>query len=84
VLCAAAMTHAYDWGRIIFLAAAVFFVASGHLLSGRRRSATAVVVPRLATDLGYAIYLQAHGIAQARIRPRSIFLSTNRDARSLL
>lgn len=63
VPCVAAMTYAYDWGRIIFLAAPVFFVASGHLLNSRRRLATAVVVLLLATDLGYAIYLQAYGIA---------------------
>jgi len=56
------MTYAYDWGRIIFLAAPVFYVASGHVLRGRRRLAVAVVALLLAVDIGYGIYLQAYGV----------------------
>lgn len=61
-LCVASMTYAYDWGRIIFLAAPVFYVASGHVLRGRRRLAVAVVALLLAVDIGYGIYLQAYGV----------------------
>lgn len=63
ILCVAAMTYAYDWGRIIFLAAPVFFAAAGHALTGHRRAAIAVIVLLLALDLGYAIYLQDYGIS---------------------
>lgn len=61
-LCVASMTYAYDWGRIIFLAAPVFFVATGIALIGRRRLAIATVVALLAVDVGYGIYLQAYGV----------------------
>ena len=61
-LCVVSMTYAYDWGRIIFLAAPVFFVAAGVALTGRRRLAIATVVALLAMDAGYGIYLQAYGV----------------------
>jgi hypothetical protein len=61
-LCVASMTYAYDWGRIIFLAAPVFFVATGVALTGRRRLAIATVVALLAVDVGYGVYLQAYGV----------------------
>ena len=61
-LCVASMTYAYDWGRIIFLAAPVFYVASAHVLRGRRRLAIATVIVLLAVDVGYGIYLQAYGV----------------------
>jgi hypothetical protein len=62
-LCVASMTYAYDWGRIIFLAAPVFFVAAGVVLIGRRRLAIATVVALLAVDFGYGLYLQNYGVA---------------------
>ncbi len=62
-LCAAAMTFAFDWGRIIFLAAPVFYVAAAWVVRDRRRWALALVVGLLALDLGYAIYMQAYGVS---------------------
>jgi hypothetical protein len=62
VLCVASMTYAYDWGRIIFLAAPVFYVASAHVLRSRRRLAIVAVAALLAVDIGYGIYLQAYGV----------------------
>ena len=61
-LCVASMTYAYDWGRIIFLAAPVFYVAAGHVLRPRPRLALAVVLALLAVDIGYGVYLQAYGV----------------------
>lgn len=63
VLCVASMTYAYDWGRIIFLAAPVFYVSAAHVLRHRRRLAIATVVALLAVNVGYGVYLQVHGIA---------------------
>ncbi len=62
-LCAASMTFAYDWGRIIFLAAPVFYVAGGWAVRHKRRLALATVLALFALDLGYAIYMQAYGVA---------------------
>jgi hypothetical protein len=62
VLCAASLTFAYDWGRIMFLAAPVFYVGSAHVLDGRRRLALATVLVLFAVDAGYGIYLQVYGV----------------------
>lgn len=62
-LCVASMTFAFDWGRIIFLAAPVFYVAGGWVVRQRRRAALALVIGLFAVDLGYGIYLQAYGTA---------------------
>jgi hypothetical protein len=62
LLCVAAMSYAYDWGRIIFLAAPVFYVAAGQVLGGRRTLALVVVATLLAVDLGYGAYLQVDGV----------------------
>jgi hypothetical protein len=61
-LCVASMTFAFDWGRIIFLAAPVFFVATALTLRGRRRLALATVIALFALELGYAICMQAYGV----------------------
>jgi hypothetical protein len=61
-LCVAAMTFAFDWGRIIFLAAPVFYVAGAWVVRGRRRWAVALIIALFALDLGYAIYMQAYGV----------------------
>jgi hypothetical protein len=61
-LCLASMTFAYDWGRIMFLAAPVFYVAGAHVLRHRARLAVVTVVALLAVDVGYGVYLQVHGV----------------------
>ncbi len=63
LLCVAAMTFAFDWGRIIFLAAPVFYVAAAWAVRERRRFALALVIGLFALDLGYGIYMQAYGVA---------------------
>ena len=61
-LCAASLTYAFDWGRIMFLAAPVIYVSAAHVLRDRRRLAIATVGVLLALDVGYGVYLQAYGI----------------------
>jgi hypothetical protein len=61
-LCAASMTFALDWGRMIFFAAPVFYVASAWTLRARHRLALAAVCGLFALDLGYAAYMQLHGV----------------------
>jgi hypothetical protein len=61
-LCVGSMTFALDWGRLIFLAAPVFYVASAHVLRHRPRLALAVVLALLAVDVGYGVYLQVYGV----------------------
>jgi hypothetical protein len=61
--CAISLTYALDWGRVIFLAAPVFYVAAAYVAGGRRRLAIATVVALLAVDLGYGIYLQSYGVS---------------------
>ena len=68
-LCAGSMTFAFDWGRIIFLAAPVFYVAAAYAVRDRRRLATLTIAGLLALDLGYAIYMQAYGVTHG-IEPR--------------
>lgn len=62
VLCGGAMTFALDWGRMVFFAAPVVYVAAGYALRERRRLAVAAVVALLAMDVGYAAYMQVHGV----------------------
>ncbi len=61
-LCVAAMTVSYDAGRIIFLAAPVFYVAAAWVVRSRRRLAVITVAALFALDVGYAIYMQAYGV----------------------
>jgi hypothetical protein len=51
-----------DWGRVVLLAAPVVYVAAAHVLDDRRRLALAAVVAFVALDVGYAVYMQAHGV----------------------
>jgi hypothetical protein len=62
VPCVISMTFALDWGRAIFFAAPVFFVAAAYVVNSRRRLAVLLVVTLFALDLGYAVYMQAHGV----------------------
>lgn len=62
VLCVAAMTFALDWGRIILLAAPVFYVAGGHVLTRRARLALLAVAAFAALDVTYAAYMHLSGV----------------------
>jgi hypothetical protein len=62
ILCLGAMTFALDWGRMVFFAAPVIYVAAGYVLRNRRRLAMAAVIGLLAVDAGYAVYMQVHGV----------------------
>ncbi len=62
-LCLVSMTFALDWGRAIFFAAPVFYVAGAYALRNRRRLAVATVIGLLALDFGYAVYMQVHGVS---------------------
>jgi hypothetical protein len=61
-LCFISMSFSFDLGRIIFLAAPVFYVATAHVLRGRRRLALVTVIALFALDIGYGVYLQAYGV----------------------
>jgi hypothetical protein len=61
-LCVIAMTVSFDAGRIIFLAAPVFYVAAASVVEHRRRLALVTVVALFALDIGYAVYMQYHGV----------------------
>lgn len=61
-LCVASMTYALDWGRAIFFAAPVIYVAAAYALRERRRLALSAVIALLAMDAGYAVYMQVHGV----------------------
>jgi hypothetical protein len=61
-LCAASMTFALDWGRMVFFAAPVIYVAAAFVLRDRRRLAVAAVAGLLLVDFGYAVYMQVHGV----------------------
>jgi hypothetical protein len=61
-ICILAMTVSYDSPRIIFLAAPVFYVAAALAVRYRRKLAIAIVVTLFAMDLGYAAYMQVHGV----------------------
>jgi hypothetical protein len=60
-LCLVSLTYAFDWGRVMFLAAPVIYVAAAYVLRDRRRLSIAVVVALFALDVGYGAYLQVYG-----------------------
>jgi hypothetical protein len=60
--CLVGFLFAGDWGRVILLAAPVFYVAAGHVLIGRPRAAFATVAAFAALDVVYAVYMQVHGV----------------------
>jgi hypothetical protein len=62
--CLFAMTFALDWGRIIFLAAPVFVVASAWVLRKRPRLAALTVTALVGLGVGYAVYMEDLGGAQ--------------------
>lgn len=61
LLCLVSMTFAFDWGRVMFLAAPVFYLGAALTVRDRPRLAALAVAALLAVDVGYAAYLQIHG-----------------------
>jgi hypothetical protein len=57
-----AMSFALDWGRMILLAAPVFYPAGAWVLSRHRRLIAPTLVGALALAVGYAIYMQVSGL----------------------
>ena len=60
--CLVSFLFARDWGRVMLLSAPVMYVAGAHVLNDRRRLAIVAVAAFVALDLGYAVYMQAHGV----------------------
>jgi hypothetical protein len=60
--CVASMTFAFDWGRALFFAAPIVYVSAAFVLQDRRRLTVAVVAALFALNVGYAVYMQVHGI----------------------
>lgn len=57
-----AMTFALDWGRMILLAAPVFYPASAYVLSRRPRWWAPVLGAFLLLAIGYAVYMELSGV----------------------
>jgi hypothetical protein len=56
------MTFALDWGRMIFLSAPAFYPAGAFTLTQRPRWRAATWIAFAALTLGYAIYMDRHGV----------------------
>jgi hypothetical protein len=56
------MTFALDWGRMIFLSAPAFYPAGAFTLTQRPRWRPATWIAFAALILGYAIYMDRHGV----------------------
>jgi len=56
------MTFALDWGRMIFLAAPVFYPAGAHTLTRHPRWRIPALLAFAALILGYAIYMDRSGL----------------------
>jgi hypothetical protein len=56
------MTFALDWGRMIFLSAPAFYPAGAFTLTQRPRWRLATWIAFVALILGYAIYMDRHGV----------------------
>jgi hypothetical protein len=61
-LCALAMTFALDWGRMIFLAAPVFYPASVYVLEHRPRLQRPVIAAFVLLVAVYALYMAHSGV----------------------
>jgi hypothetical protein len=60
--CVVSFLFVRDWGRVVLLAAPAVYVAAAHVLNDRRRLAIAAVVAFAALNVGYAVYMQVHGV----------------------
>jgi hypothetical protein len=56
------MTFALDWGRMILLAAPVFYPAAAYVLERHRRWWLPALVAGLALVVGYAVYMDRSGV----------------------
>jgi hypothetical protein len=61
-LTAASCLFALDWGRILFLAAPVVYVAGGWVMERHRAAAVAVLVTFAAMNVGYAVHMDRSGV----------------------
>jgi hypothetical protein len=66
-ICVLAMLFAADWGRIVLLAAPVFYAAGAHVLRSRPRAAAAAVAVFAAMNVGYAVYMDQSGVQEGII-----------------
>jgi hypothetical protein len=67
-LCVLSMLYALDWGRVILLAAPVFYAAGAHVLRGRRALAIVVVAAFAVMNVGYAIHMDRGGTENGIIK----------------
>ena len=61
-LCVVSMTFALDWGRIILLAAPIFYAAGAFVLRDERRLSIATLAAFAVLIVGYAGYMQHSGV----------------------
>jgi hypothetical protein len=61
-LCGLAMLFGADWGRIVLLAAPVFYVAGAWVLRRRPAPAALAVAAFAAMNIGYAVYMDRTGV----------------------
>ncbi|HEX7301144.1 MAG TPA: hypothetical protein VF257_19255 [Solirubrobacteraceae bacterium] len=61
-LCVVSMTFALDWGRIILLAAPIFYAAGAFVLRGRPRASALVVASFVLLSGVYAVYMDRSGV----------------------
>lgn len=61
-LCVVSMTFALDWGRIILLAAPIFYAASAFVLRDKRRLSIATLAAFAVLIVAYAGYMQHSGV----------------------
>lgn len=64
------MTFALDWGRMIFLSAPAFYPAGAFTLTRRPRWRLATWIAFAALILGYAIYMDRHGVQHGIVENR--------------
>jgi len=62
-LCVVSMTFALDWGRVILLAAPAIYPAATWVLGRRPRLRAPILLLWLVVCLGYAGYMDLHGVA---------------------
>jgi hypothetical protein len=61
-LCLVSMTFALDWGRIILLAAPIFYAAGAYVLRNQQRAAVASLAAFAVLIGVYAVYMERSGV----------------------